>query len=66
MPRENQDLRLNIEQLNRIFPDREMLTMTEAMQIMGYKSVNTAKKYLGPYFSNGKICKVALARCMSA
>lgn len=62
MAREKEDLRLNIEQLNRIIPDREMLTMAEAMQVMGYRSVNTAKKYI--HFTNGKVSKVALARVM--
>ncbi len=62
MPREKEDYRNNIEQLNRIFPEREMLTIRESMQILGYNSPNTVKKYLN--FVNGKISKAALARYM--
>lgn len=62
MAREKPDYRANIEQLNRYFPEREMLTMRETMQILGYTSPNTVKKYLT--FVNGKISKAALARYM--
>ena len=62
MSREKQDFRANIEQLNRLFPDREMLTIKETMQILGYSSPNTVKKYLT--FVNGKVSKAALARYM--
>lgn len=62
MAREKIDYRANIEQLNRYFPDREMLTMRETMQILGYTSPNTVKKYLT--FVNGRISKAALARYM--
>lgn len=62
MAREKEDFRANIEQLNRLFPDREMLTIRETMQILGYTSPNTVKKYLA--FVNGKISKAALARYM--
>ena len=36
MAREKEDYRANIEQLNRLFPEREMLTIKEVMQILGY------------------------------
>lgn len=62
MPREKEDYRANIEQLNRLFPEREMLTIKETMQILGYTSPNTVKKYLT--FVHGKISKAALARYM--
>ena len=62
MAREKEDFRVNIEQLNRLFPDREMLTMRETMQILGYSSINTVKKYIR--FVNGKVSKAALARYM--
>lgn len=64
MAREKEDYRANIEQLNRLFPEREMLTIPETMQILGYGSKNTVKKYLGAKMVNGKISKVALARYM--
>lgn len=62
MAREKEDYRANIEQLNRLFPEREMLTIRESMQILGYSSPNTVKKYLT--FVHGKISKAALARYM--
>lgn len=62
MPREKEDFRANLEQLNRIFPDRELLTIKETMQIMGYHSQNTAKKYIP--FKNARVSKATLARIM--
>ena len=62
MPREKEDFRANIEQLNRHFPDREMLTIPEVMQVMGYKSKDTAKKYIP--FTTRRVSKATLARIM--
>lgn len=62
MPREKEDFRANLEQLNRMFPDRELLTIKETMQIMGYHSQNTAKKYIP--FKNARVSKATLARIM--
>ena len=62
MAREKEDYRANIEQLNRLFPGREMLTIRETQQVLGYGSVNTVKKYIT--FVNGKVSKATLARYM--
>lgn len=62
MPREKEDYRANIEQLNRLYPDREMLTIPEVMRIMGYASPNTAKKHIS--FTNRRVSKATLARIM--
>ena len=62
MPREKEDFRSNLEQLNRLFPEREMLTVRETMQIMGYRSHNTAKKYIR--FKTAKVSNATLARIM--
>lgn len=62
MAREKEDYRVNLEQLNRLYPDREMLTIRETMQILGYKSEDTVKKYVR--FVNRKVSKAALARYM--
>lgn len=62
MPREKEDYRANIEQLNRLYPDHEMLTIQETMQIMGYRSKDTAKKYIP--FTNRRVSKATLARIM--
>lgn len=64
MSREKEGYRENIAQLNRLFPEREMLTLQETMQILGYGSKNTVKKYLGVKMVNGKISKAMLARYM--
>ena len=63
MPREKEDFRANLEQLNRLFPDKEMLGLSEAMQIMGWKSRTTAYQHLN--IVNGKVSKVRLAKEMS-
>lgn len=62
MPREHEDYRNNLEQLNRLFPDKEMLTAADAMMVWGVTSVNTIKKYVP--FTNRRVSKATLARCM--
>ena len=64
MAREKEDYRTNIEQLNRLFPTYEMLTMKEVMQVLGYSDPRPVKKVLGNSFVNGKLSKAALARYM--
>lgn len=60
--REHIDFRANLERLNELYPDHEMLTMSETMRVMGWRSQNTAKKYIK--FTAGRVCKTALARIM--
>lgn len=62
MPREKEDYRGNLERLNELYPEHEMLTIQETMQVMGYKSKNTAKKYIP--FTNSRVSKATLARIM--
>lgn len=64
MPREHPDYRATIEQLNRLFPDREMLTMEEVMQVTGYKTKDSIRKHY-PVI-NRRVNKATLARCMCA
>ena len=64
MPKEKEDFRANIEQLNRLFPEYEMLTLKDVMQVLGYTDPRPVKKYLGSGFVNGKLSKAALARYM--
>ena len=45
MAREFPDYRNTIEQLNRLYPDRELLTMEEVMKITGYKSRDSVRKH---------------------
>ena len=64
MAREKEDFRANLEQLNRLFPEYEMLTMKDVMQVLGYTDPRPVKKYLCNSFVNGKLSKAALARYM--
>ena len=63
MAREFPDYRNTIEQLNRIYPDKELLTMEEVMKITGYKSKDSVRKYFP--FVNRRINKATLAICLS-
>lgn len=60
--KEHPDYRATIEQLNRLFPDRELLTVHEVMQITGYKTKDSIRKHF-PVI-NGKVNKATLARCL--
>ena len=62
MPNEHPDYRHNLEQLNRIFPYKEMLTIPEIMQIYGFKSKSSV--YSNFKLTNGKLSKATLARHM--
>lgn len=64
MARENEDYRATLEQLNRHFPERELLTMEEVMRITGYKSKDSVRKHFP--FVHRRINKATLARCLSA
>lgn len=64
MAREKEDYRTNIEQLNRLFPDYEMLSLKEVMQVLNYSDPRPVKKFLGGNFVNGRLSKAALARYM--
>lgn len=63
MAREKPGYRDNLEILNNRFPDHDMLTMQEVMQVTGF-SINVVKKYLGDCFVNRRLSKAALARYM--
>lgn len=64
MAREKECYRENLEILNTRFPDHDMLTMEELMQVTGYKSINTVRKHFGKILVNKRISKAALARWM--
>lgn len=65
MAREFEDYRNTIEQLNRLYPEKELLTMEDVMKITGYKSKDSVRKYYP--FINRRINKATLARflCVS-
>lgn len=64
MAREKDGYRENLELINTRFPDSDMLSLEQAMQITGYTDRRTVQKHLGKYFVNKRISKVYLARYM--
>lgn len=62
MPVEHPDYRNNIEQLNRMFPKKEMLTIADIMKVYGYKSPSSV--HLHFKLTRGKLSKASLARHM--
>lgn len=64
MAREKEGYRENLELLNLRFPDHDLLTMEEVMQVTGYTDRRTIIKYLGKYIVNNRLSKVYLARYM--
>lgn len=64
MAREKEFYRENLEILNTRYPDHDMLTYEEIMQVTGFASINTVKRHLGKSIVNRRISKAALARYM--
>lgn len=64
MAREKDGYRDNLELLNARFPDHDMLSMEEVMQVTGYTDRRTIVKYLGKYIVHNRLSKVYLARYM--
>ena len=64
MGREYPDYRNTIEQLNRLYPDRELLTVEEVMKITGYKTKDSIRKHFP--VANRRVNKASLARCLCA
>lgn len=62
MGREKVDYRANLARLNELYPEKEMLNVEESMKVMGYRSRNTAKKYIP--FTFNRVSKATLARLM--
>ena len=64
MGREKEGYRENLEMLNNRYPDHDMLSIEELMQVTGYSSKATVRKYFGKMLVNKKISKATLARYM--
>ena len=64
MSREKEDYRANLEILNSRFPDHDMLGMNEIMQVTGFTSKTTIRKYFGAKMVGHRLSKAALARYM--
>ena len=63
MAREKEGYRENIEQLNRLYPSHEALSLEEEAQVLNC-SIKTVRRNLGHMMVNKKIMKTALARYM--
>lgn len=63
MAREKEGYRDNIEQLNRLFPEYEALSLEEVARVMNC-SVKTVRRNMGNLMVGKKIMKTALARYM--
>ena len=63
MAREKDGYRDNIEQLNRLYPSHEALSITEVAQVLNC-STKTVQRNMGHLMNNKKIMKTALARYM--
>lgn len=63
MPREKPDYRAHFERLNELYPDKEMLSLEEIKQIMGWKDNRTVKKYV-PLTPLHQASKATIARIM--
>ena len=63
MAREKDGYRDNIEQLNRLFPSHEALSLQEVAQVMNC-SIKTVQRNMGHLMIQRKIMKTALARYM--
>lgn len=64
MAREKEDYRANLEILNARYPEHDMLSIEEIMEVTGYTSRSTIRKYLGPMLVGKRISKAVLARFM--
>ena len=64
MAREKEGYRDNLELLNTRYPDHDMLSIEEIMQVTGVASRTTIAKYFGDNLINRRVSKVFLARYM--
>ena len=64
MAREKDGYRENLELLNNRFPEHDLLSMEQVMQVTGDSDRRTLLKHLGQSFVNKRISKVFLARYM--
>lgn len=67
--KEKTDFRDNLQRIDEHFPNKEMLTITDASSFTGIDRKKIGKDWAGSFTKVGKskyISKVALARCISA
>lgn len=64
MARERPDYRATLEQLNELYPGRELLTQEEVKQITGYKTKDSIRKHF-PSVCGGRYNKTTVARVLA-
>ena len=64
MARERQDFRATLEQLNTLFPGRELLTVDEVRTVTGYTTRDSVRKHF-PSVCGGKYNKTTVARILA-
>lgn len=64
MAREKLDYRSTMEQLNRLYPDRELLTLEEVKAVTGYRTRNSVIKHF-PSVCDGRFNKSTVARILA-
>ncbi len=64
MARERPDYRNTLEQLNMLYPNRELLTAEEVQAVTGYKTKDSIRKHF-PSVCGGKYNKTTVARILA-
>lgn len=67
MPREKEGYRDNLELLNKRFPDRDMLTISDLCPVFGYRDRRSLRGHLqrfGIPVIDNRVSKAAVARYM--
>lgn len=64
MARERPDYRNTLEQLNMLYPNRELLTAEEVQAVTGYKTKDSIRKHF-PSVCGGKYNKATVARILA-
>lgn len=64
MPRERPDYRATLEQLNSLFPGRELLTAAEVLAVTGYTSAKSIQRHF-PSVCGGRYNKTTIARILA-
>lgn len=64
MAREKPDYRATMEQLNDLYPGRELLTLDEVKAVTGYRTGDSVRKHF-PSVCGGKYNKTTVARILA-
>lgn len=64
MAREKPDYRATLEQLNELYPGRELLTIEEVKTVTGYRTANSIRRHF-PSVCAGRYNKTTVARILA-